>query len=84
MVDAAVDAVGFEGKGHGHDGHEAPATVLNSVMEVTRQAGKLGIVGLYVTGDPARLMPPPSRAACRSASDSAGRSPTVSPPVSAP
>jgi len=52
MVDAAVDAVGFEAKGHGHDGHEAPATVLNSVMEVTRQAGQLGIIGLYVTGDP--------------------------------
>src|SRR6188472_2696691 len=25
MVDAAVDAVGFEARGHGHDGHEAPA-----------------------------------------------------------
>src|ERR687890_514050 len=46
------DAVGFEAKGHGHQGHEAPATVLNSVMEVTREAGRLGIVGLYVTGDP--------------------------------
>ena len=52
MVDAAVDAVGFEAKGHGHGGQEAPATVLNSVMEVTRQAGQLGIIGLYVTGDP--------------------------------
>src|SRR3954447_26059045 len=52
MVDAAVDAVGFEAKGHGHDVNEAPATVLNSVMEVTREAGQLGIVGLYVTGDP--------------------------------
>jgi glutathione-independent formaldehyde dehydrogenase len=52
MVDAAVDAVGFEAKGHGHAGGEAPATVLNSIMEVTREAGKLGIPGLYVTGDP--------------------------------
>src|SRR3954471_18630949 len=36
-VDAAVDAVGFEARGHG-DGaeQEAPATVLNSIMEVTR------------------------------------------------
>jgi glutathione-independent formaldehyde dehydrogenase len=52
-VDAAVDAVGFEARGHG-SGHEeeAPATVLNSVMEVTRAAGKIGIPGLYVTGDP--------------------------------
>jgi glutathione-independent formaldehyde dehydrogenase len=32
--------------------HEAPATVLNSVMDLTRAAGKLGIPGLYVTGDP--------------------------------
>jgi len=26
--------------------------VLNSVMDVTRAAGRLGIPGLYVTGDP--------------------------------
>ena len=52
-VDSAVDAVGFEARGHGKDAdHEAPATVLNSIMEVTRAGGKLGIPGLYVTGDP--------------------------------
>jgi glutathione-independent formaldehyde dehydrogenase len=52
-VDAAIDAVGFEARGHGSDAeHEAPATVLNSIMDVTRAAGKLGIPGLYVTGDP--------------------------------
>jgi len=53
-VDCAVDAVGFEARGHGHEGarHEAPATVLNSLMEVTRAAGKIGIPGLYVTDDP--------------------------------
>lgn len=52
-VDAAVDAVGFEARGHGADSsHEAPATVLNSMMQVTRAAGQLGIPGLYVTGDP--------------------------------
>jgi glutathione-independent formaldehyde dehydrogenase len=53
QVDAAVDAVGFEARGHG-EGHEeeSPATVLNSVMDVTRAAGKIGIPGLYVTGDP--------------------------------
>jgi glutathione-independent formaldehyde dehydrogenase len=49
-VDCAVDAVGFEASGHG--GGEAPATVLNDIMTVTRAAGKLGIPGLYVTGDP--------------------------------
>ncbi|MDN5913615.1 MAG: hypothetical protein L0I76_00605 [Pseudonocardia sp.] len=52
VVDAAVDAVGFEARGHGKGAGEAPATVLNSIMEVTRAAGKLGIPGLYVTGDP--------------------------------
>ena len=52
-VDAAVDAVGFEARGHGEgSSEEAPATVLNSIMDVTRAAGKLGIPGLYVTGDP--------------------------------
>src|SRR4051794_25228750 len=52
-VDAGVDAVGFEARGHGSDAdHEAPATVLNSLMELTRAGGKLGIPGLYVTGDP--------------------------------
>lgn len=52
-VDAAVDCVGFEARGHG-SGHvkEQPATVLNAVMEVTRAGGSIGIPGLYVTGDP--------------------------------
>lgn len=52
-VDCAVDCVGFEARGHGHDaGVERPATVLNSIMEITRAGGALGIPGLYVTGDP--------------------------------
>ncbi len=52
-VDCAIDCVGFEAKGHGQDsGEEHPATVLNSIMEVTRAGGQLGIPGLYVTGDP--------------------------------
>jgi glutathione-independent formaldehyde dehydrogenase len=51
-VDAAVDAVGFEARAHGHDAPEAPATVLNSLMGITRAGGALGIPGLYVTDDP--------------------------------
>jgi len=53
-VDCTVDCVGFEARGHGHEGSlaEAPATVLNSLMEVTRVAGRIGIPGLYVTDDP--------------------------------
>lgn len=51
-VDAAVDAVGFEARGHGPDAGEAPATVLNDIMSITRVGAGLGIPGLYVTGDP--------------------------------
>src|SRR3989475_3438876 len=52
-VDSAVDCVGFEARGHGHDASvERPATVLNSVMTVTRAGGAIGIPGLYVTDDP--------------------------------
>ena len=52
-VDCAVDCVGFEAHGQGKDAKaEKPATVLNSIMEVTRAGGALGIPGLYVTGDP--------------------------------
>jgi glutathione-independent formaldehyde dehydrogenase len=52
-VDCAVDAVGFEAHGHGADAQkEQPATVLNSLMDLTRAGGALGIPGLYVTGDP--------------------------------
>ncbi|MGH3418062.1 MAG: formaldehyde dehydrogenase, glutathione-independent [Streptosporangiaceae bacterium] len=51
-VDAAVDAVGFEARGHGKDAAEAPATVLNDIMGIARVGAGLGIPGLYVTGDP--------------------------------
>jgi glutathione-independent formaldehyde dehydrogenase len=49
-VDAAIDAVGFEARGHA--GGEQPAVVLNQMMEITRAAGAVGIPGLYVTEDP--------------------------------
>ncbi|GCF09440.1 formaldehyde dehydrogenase, glutathione-independent [Dictyobacter arantiisoli] len=52
VVDAAIDCVGFEARGHGQGASEAPATVLNDVMSITRVAGRVGIPGLYVTGDP--------------------------------
>jgi glutathione-independent formaldehyde dehydrogenase len=55
-VDAAIDCVGFEAHGQGKDASkEKPATVLNSIMEVTRAGGALGIPGLYVTGDPGAI-----------------------------
>jgi len=53
-VDCAIDCVGFEAKQADGDAHvsEAPATVLNGLMEITRAAGAIGIPGLYVTDDP--------------------------------
>ncbi|MDH6280783.1 formaldehyde dehydrogenase, glutathione-independent [Prescottella agglutinans] len=52
-VDCGIDAVGFEARGHGSCATtEAPATVLNSLMDVTAAGGSVGIPGLYVTGDP--------------------------------
>lgn len=52
-VDAAVDCVGFEARGCGHNhGKEVPAQVLNDCMTVTAAGGAVGIPGLYVTEDP--------------------------------
>ncbi len=52
-VDSAIDCVGFEAHGHGSQhGTEAPATVLNSLMAITRASGSVAIPGLYVTEDP--------------------------------
>ncbi|SMC00070.1 glutathione-independent formaldehyde dehydrogenase [Hymenobacter roseosalivarius DSM 11622] len=52
-IDCAVDCVGFEASGHGSDSKkEVPAAVLNSLMEITRAGGSIGIPGLYVTEDP--------------------------------
>ncbi len=52
-VDCGVDCVGFEAHGQGAEAKkEAPATVLNSLMTITRAGGALGIPGLYVTEDP--------------------------------
>ena len=52
VVDAAVDCVGFEARGHGAGAGEAPSTVLNDVMTIARAGASIGIPGLYVTGDP--------------------------------
>src|SRR5947209_1033477 len=52
-VDCGIDCVGFEAHGHGAQAaEEHPATVLNSLMTVTRAGGGVGIPGLYVTDDP--------------------------------
>jgi glutathione-independent formaldehyde dehydrogenase len=41
-VDAGIDAVGFEARGHGAGAQEAPAAVLNSLMDLTAAGGSLG------------------------------------------
>ena len=50
-VDCAIDCVGFEARGCGGR-EEQPAAVLNQLMGVTRAAGQVSLVGLYVTDDP--------------------------------
>ena len=85
-VDCGVDAVGFEARGprRATPAPRSPATVLNSLMDITRAGGALGIPGLYVTGDPGGVRRGcPRRARCRSGSASAGPSRTRSPPASA-
>jgi len=53
VVDCAVDCVGFEARGCGHNHNkEVPAQVLNDCMKVTKAGGAIGIPGLYVTEDP--------------------------------
>src|SRR5699024_1877255 len=49
-VDASVDAVGFEARGHGPDAEEEPATVLNAIICATLVGAVRGIPVLYVTG----------------------------------
>jgi glutathione-independent formaldehyde dehydrogenase len=53
-VDAGVDCVGFEARGHGAKGvtTEQPAIVLNSLMKITRAPGRIGVPGYYALGDP--------------------------------
>jgi glutathione-independent formaldehyde dehydrogenase len=50
-TDKGVDAVGYQAVAHEGEG-EAPAGVLNSLIETVRPTGRLGIPGLYVPSDP--------------------------------
>ena len=52
-VDCAIDAVGYEAHGHGHKSDEECATdALDTVIEVTRAGGMLGVPGVYMPLDP--------------------------------
>ena len=49
-TDKGVDAVGYQA--HGTGGEEQPALVLNSLVEIVRATGRIGVVGLYLPKDP--------------------------------
>ncbi len=52
-VDCGVDAVGYEAHGLGESSDkEAPEAALNSMFEVVRAGGAIGIPGIYVGNDP--------------------------------
>ena len=51
-VDCGVDAVGFECHGNGPGAEEDPTAVINTLFEVVRANGAMGIPGIYCAGDP--------------------------------
>ncbi|MEH2108544.1 alcohol dehydrogenase catalytic domain-containing protein [Nostoc sp.] len=52
-VDCGVDAVGLEAHGHGEeDGEEHSEIVINTLFEVVRAGGAMGIPGIYTDADP--------------------------------
>jgi glutathione-independent formaldehyde dehydrogenase len=51
-VDCGVDAVGFECHGNGPGAEDDPAAVINTLFEVVRANGAMGIPGIYCAGDP--------------------------------
>ena len=50
-TDKGIDAVGYQAHAH-TGGGEAPAIVLNSLIDTVRATGMLGVPGLYVPADP--------------------------------
>ena len=57
-VDCGVDAVGYEAHGLGEfSDKEAPEAALNSLLEVVRAGGAIGIPGIYAGNDPGSKHP---------------------------
>ncbi len=57
-VDCGVDAVGYEAHGLGeHSDQERPEAALNSMIEVVRAGGSIGVLGIYVGRDPGSPQP---------------------------
>ncbi|MGL5839237.1 MAG: alcohol dehydrogenase catalytic domain-containing protein, partial [Sphingorhabdus sp.] len=52
-VDCGVDAVGFEAHGIGAESDsERPSAALNSLFDIVRARGGIGVPGIYVPSDP--------------------------------
>jgi glutathione-independent formaldehyde dehydrogenase len=52
-VDCAIDAVGYEAHGHGHlVNQDSPTDALDTIVDVTRSGGQLGVPGVYLPMDP--------------------------------
>lgn len=49
-TDTGIDAVGYQATAA--SGEEQPATVLNTLVDVVRPTGRIGVVGLYLPEDP--------------------------------
>lgn len=52
-VDCAIDAIGYEAHGHGHRAdQDVPTDALDTLIDITRYGGQLGVVGVYLPMDP--------------------------------
>jgi glutathione-independent formaldehyde dehydrogenase len=52
-VDCAIDAIGFEAHGHGHNvSKDSPTDALDTIIEVTRYGGNVSVPGVYFPMDP--------------------------------
>lgn len=52
-VDCGIDAIGYEAHGHGHkSGKDVSSDALDTLIDVTRYGGTLGIPGVYLPMDP--------------------------------
>ncbi len=49
-ADKGVEAVGYQA--HDAGGEEAPGVTINSLIQAVRPTGRIGVVGVFVPGDP--------------------------------
>ena len=52
-VDCGIDAIGYEAHGHGHKSETSVTSdALDTIIDVTRYGGQLGVPGVYLPMDP--------------------------------